>query len=191
MDPDMERMVQALREVGDVLQCRRCGLHESRAHVVVGSGPAPAAIMLIGEAPGKNEDKQGMPFVGAAGRSLDALLKESGIAREDVYITNIVKCRPPDNRPPTAAEAEACLPYLREQLSIVRPRAVVLMGRTAAGTLLGRQVSPGREHGSAVDADGIRYFISYHPAAMIYRRTLRETMVDDLKRVSAFLADSK
>ncbi len=189
MDPDTERMVRILNKIDDVLHCQRCDLKLSRTHVVVGSGPLDAKIMLIGEAPGKNEDKKGMPFVGSAGRILDDLLKEGGIDRKDVYITNVVKCRPPENRAPLDYEMAACHPYLQKQMEVISPKAIVLLGRTAAEAILGRKVEMGKEHGTAIEKDGIKYFITYHPAAMIYKRTLKNTIVDDFKKVSALSVD--
>ena len=188
MDPDTERMVQILNKIDDVLHCQRCDLKLSRTNVVVGSGPIHAKIMLIGEAPGKNEDKKGEPFVGSAGRNLNGLLEEAGIDRKDVYITNIVKCRPPENRPPKPNEVEACHPYLQKQIEVIQPKGVVLLGKTAAETILGRKVEMGKEHGTVVKKDGVNYLITYHPAAMIYKRTLKDTLVEDYKKISALLA---
>jgi DNA polymerase len=189
MDPDTERMVQILNKIDDVLHCPRCDLKLSRTNVVVGSGPLDAKIILIGEAPGKNEDLKGEPFVGSAGRNLNELLEEAGIKRKDVYITNIVKCRPPENRPPRPDEVGACNPYLRTQVDVIKPKAIVLLGKTAAETMLGRKVDMGKEHGTVVEKDGIRYLITYHPAAMIYKRTLKDTLVEDYKKISALLAE--
>lgn len=181
----MDRMVEILNQIDDVLHCPRCDLSLSRTNVVVGSGPIDARIVLIGEAPGKNEDEQGQPFVGSAGKILNKLLEEGGIRREDVYITNIVKCRPPDNRVPRDYEVEACHPYLKKQLEVISPKGIVLLGKTAAETMLGRKVDMGKEHGNVIEKDGRRYMITYHPAAMIYKRTLKDTIVEDFKKVSA------
>ncbi len=189
MDPDTERMVQILNRIDDVLHCPRCDLKLSRTNVVVGSGPLNANIMLIGEAPGKNEDKKGEPFVGAAGMNLNKLLEEGGIDRKNVYITNIVKCRPPENRTPYDYEVEACHPYLQKQIDVIKPKGIVLLGKTAAETMLGRKVEMAKEHGTVVEKDGYRYLITYHPAAMIYKRTLKDTLVEDYKKISALLAE--
>jgi uracil-DNA glycosylase len=189
MDPDTKRMVHILNQIDDVLHCPRCDLKLTRTNVVVGSGPLDAKIILIGEAPGRNEDKKGEPFVGAAGRNLNGLLEEAGIDRKNVYITNIVKCRPPENRPPFDYEVEACHTYLKKQIEVIKPRAIVLLGRTAAETMLGRKIEMSKEHGTVVENDGIRYLITYHPAAMIYKRTLKDTLVEDYKKISALLAE--
>jgi len=185
MDPNTERMVQILNKIDDVLHCQRCDLKLSRTNVVVGSGPLDAKIMLIGEAPGRSEDKKGMPFVGSAGRILDKLLEEGGIDRKDVYVTNVVKCRPPENRTPLDYEIEACHPYLQKQMEVITPKCAVLLGRTAAEAILGRSVEMGREHGMVIEKGGIRYMITYHPAALIYKRTLKDIIAEDFKKISA------
>jgi DNA polymerase len=189
MDPDTEteRMVRILNKIDDVLHCQRCDLKFSRTNVVVGTGHLDSKIMLIGEAPGKSEDRKGMPFVGSAGRILDGLLEEGGIDRRGVYITNVVKCRPPENRAPGDYEVEACHPYLQKQLEAIKPKVIVLLGRTAAGAMLGRKVEMGKEHGTVVEKDGIKYLVTYHPAAMIYKRTLKGAIEDDFKKISALL----
>jgi|SRR5208337_3922323 len=187
MDPDTERMVQILNKIDDVLHCQRCDLALSRTNVVVGSGPLNVKIMLIGEAPGKNEDKKGMPFVGSAGRNLDKLLEEGGVRREDVYITNVVKCRPPENRTPMPKEIQACHPYLKKQVETIKPIGIILLGKTSAEAILGRKVEMGKEHGTVVEKDGIKYMIMYHPAAMIYKRTLMDTITGDFKKISSLL----
>jgi DNA polymerase len=177
----MDRITQALCEIDDVLVCPRCDLALSRTHVVVGDGPADARVMLIGEAPGRNEDRQGRPFVGAAGRILDRALDGAGIDRSAVYITNVVKCRPPGNRVPKKHEIEACSVYLRRQLELIAPDAVVLLGRTAAESYLGRKVDMGGEHGRHFLHDGRKIMITYHPAAIIYNRKLKDTIEADLR----------
>lgn len=187
MDPDTERIVQILNRIDDVLHCPRCDLALSRTHVVVGEGPLDARIMLIGEAPGKSEDQKARPFVGSAGKILDKLLEAGGIKREDVYITNVVKCRPPQNRTPKDYEIEACHPYLQKQMEVIKPVGIVLLGKSAAEAMLGRKVEMGKEHGSIVENNGIRYLITYHPAAMIYKRTLKDTLYEDFKKASALL----
>jgi DNA polymerase len=182
-------MIELLNEIDDILYCPRCDLALSRTKVVIGSGPMDARIMLIGEAPGRNEDKKGEPFVGAAGRRLNTILEDSGINRKEVYITNVVKCRPPGNRPPRAYEVEACSQYLKRQIEAISPEAIVLMGRTAAEAVLGRKVEMSAEHGTVIEKDGIRYMITYHPAAAIYRRALQEELARDFKKVSALLME--
>lgn len=187
MDPDTERMVQILNKIDDVLNCQRCDLKLSRTLVVVGTGPLDAKIMLIGEAPGRDEDKKGEPFVGSAGKILNELLEYGGVERKDVYITNVVKCRPPENITPKPHQIGACHPYLQKQMEVVSPKGVVLLGKTAAEAMLKRNVELGKEHGTIVEKDGIRYLITYHPAAIIYKRTLKDTIAEDFKKISALL----
>ena len=133
--------------------CTRCPLSLTRTNAVPGEGPPDAAVVIIGEGPGRNEDLQGRPFVGAAGKQLDGLLKDAGLARDDVYITNVVKCRPPENRRPTEAEAEACHPYLERQIELLRPTVVVLLGDSALKRFLPDQTL-GVAHGKALRARG-------------------------------------
>lgn len=185
----MDRMVEILNEIDDVLYCPRCDLSLSRTNVVVGSGPLKTKILFIGEAPGRSEDKQGKPFVGSAGRILTKLLEQSGMQRDDVYITNVVKCRPPKNRVPRDCEIDACHPYLQKQLEVIRPKLIVLLGKTASETMLGRKVDMGTEHGTVVEHEGMRYMITYHPASVIYNRKLQVTLEDDFKKLSAFVAE--
>lgn len=164
---------------GHIRQCTKCPLHTSRTRAVPGDGRATAKIMLIGEAPGREEDEQGLPFVGAAGRWLDKLLETNGIDRKELFITNIVKCRPPDNRTPRKGEIDTCTShYLFEQIACVQPELIVLLGATAAKTLLGiKSINQARGH--VIDQDNRRYIVGYHPAAMFYRQDLAERMQED------------
>lgn len=180
----MDRMIEILNQIDDVLRCPRCDLSLSRTNVVVGDGPIDAKIVIIGEAPGRNEDKQGKPFVGAAGKILNSVLEKSGIDRKDVYITNIVKCRPPENRVPRKDEVEACSPYLKKQLEVIDPLFIVLLGKTASETYLDRKVSMGDEHGKVFEHEGRKVLITYHPAAIIYNRKLTDMIYEDFKKVS-------
>lgn len=186
---NMDRMVEILNRIDDVLHCPRCDLSLSRTNVVVGSGPLEAKVLFIGEAPGRSEDKQGKPFVGSAGRILNKLLEQNGMKRDDVYITNVVKCRPPENRVPRDYEIDACHPYLQKQLEVIRPKLIVLLGKTASETMLGRKVDMGPEHGTVVEHEGRRYMITYHPASVIYNRKLQGTLEEDFKKLSAFVAE--
>jgi len=152
----------------------------------VGDGPTDAKIILLGEGPGFNEDLQGKPFVGAAGKTLNELLQLAGLKREEVYITNAVRCRPPENRDPADDEIETCSIYLQQQVGLMKPKLVVALGRIAARALLGRHVSVGREHGSIIECTyagvGFKLFLTYHPAAAIYSgRTKQELQADFLK----------
>jgi DNA polymerase len=170
-----------------VHRCRLCPLGSSRTRAVPGVGPATARIMIVGEAPGQNEDQQGEPFVGAAGKLLDQLLRGIGLSRADVFITNILKCRPPGNRDPQPAEVEACSPYLEQQQRFVRPEVVLLLGRHALARLLPGYDSISRLHGKVIVKDGVTYIPIYHPAAALYNSFLMGPLEQDFKAVKAHL----
>ena len=166
--------------------CTKCPLCQSRTIAVPGDGKASARVMLIGEAPGREEDESGLPFVGAAGRFLDQVLEGTGIDRCDLFITNIVKCRPPNNRPPRVGEVETCTSnYLFEQIELIDPDLIVLLGGVAAKKMLGvKSVNAAR--GRVIERDGRRYLVGYHPAVRFYREDLGEKVKEDfalLKRV--------
>lgn len=180
--------VDSLSLVADeVRRCTRCPLHLRRANAVPGEGPSDAAVVIIGEGPGMHEDLKGRPFVGAAGKQLDGLLKEAGLVRGNVYITNVVKCRPPENRRPTEAEAAACHPYLERQISLLHPTIIVLLGDSALKRFLPEQ-SLGGAHGRLFTRAGMTFFPTYHPAAMIYNRTLEKVSSEDFKALGKILA---
>ena len=170
-----------------VHQCRRCPLGHSRTKAVPGVGPQTARIMIVGEAPGQNEDQQGEPFVGAAGKLLDQLLKGIGLSRADVFITNILKCRPPGNRDPLPAEVQACSPYLDQQQKLIQPEVVLLLGRHALGRLLPGHDSISRLHGKVIVKDGVTYIPIYHPAAALYNSFLMAPLEQDFNAVKAHL----
>lgn len=160
--------------------CTKCRLCEHRSSIVVSDGDPHADIMFIGEGPGREEDEQGVPFVGMAGRLFNDLLEEAGLDRKGVYICNIVKCRPPQNRDPFPDEAEACLPYLRAQIALVRPNVIVCLGRIAARYVYDRDIQISRQRGTIKKA-GIFYVIpTYHPAALLRREELTNDFVFDL-----------
>lgn len=184
----MDKITEILCGIEDVLICPRCTLALSRTRVVVGDGPADAKVMLIGEAPGKSEDKQGKPFVGAAGKILDSLLEKGNVDRGTVYITNVVKCRPPGNRVPKSHEIDACSIYLKRQLKEISPEIIILLGKTAAESFLCRKVSMGSEHGKPFVHDGMTVLITYHPASVIYNRKLWDAIEDDFRNVSQLIA---
>jgi uracil-DNA glycosylase len=148
--------------------CTRCRLAKGRTQVVFGVGDPRAGLMFIGEGPGYHEDKQGEPFVGAAGQLLTRLLSEIGLRREDVYICNVVKCRPPGNRDPLPDEIEACRPYLVGQLENIRPRVIVTLGNFATRVILDRQVSISRVRGQRFTIDGRTVIPTFHPAAVLH-----------------------
>jgi DNA polymerase len=151
------------------LECTRCGLCRTRTRVVFSDGPPDAQLMVVGEAPGANEDETGVPFVGQAGRYLDLLLSTVGLSRDDsVYIANVLKCRPPGNRNPSPAEIEACSPYLKKQIELVRPRALLAVGSFSGKLLTGDQKSSlGKLRGRVHSYEGVPLVVTYHPAALL------------------------
>jgi len=171
--------------------CKRCSLHKTRTNVVFGSGPADAEIMLLGEGPGFTEDQTKIPFSGAAGKHLNNLLHEVGLRRENLYVTNVVLCRPPQNRAPLPDEIEACKRFLEGHISVIKPKFIVALGRTAAETLLGRFVSMGREHGALLDCTyaGVKFklFLTYHPAAALYGAEAKKRLQMDFKKLGQLL----
>jgi uracil-DNA glycosylase len=170
-----------------VHKCRLCPLGHFRTKAVPGVGPATARIMIVGEAPGQNEDLQGEPFVGAAGKLLDQLLRGIGLSRADVFITNILKCRPPGNRDPQPPEVQACSPYLTQQLGMIKPEVVLVLGRHALARLLPGFDSISRLHGKVIVKDGITYIPIYHPAAALYNSFLMTPLEQDFAAVRAHL----
>jgi uracil-DNA glycosylase len=180
----------------EVRACTRCRLAERRTHAVPGEGSPDTEVVFVGEGPGFNEDQQGRPFVGAAGSLLDELIGAVGWRRSDVFITNVVKCRPPDNRDPEPDEMAACAPFLRRQLEVLDPALVVTLGRFSLGTFMPR-ARIGQVHGTvhpvdpATGARSARAFAMYHPAAALRQGVLKETMRDDMSRVPAALIASR
>ncbi len=167
----------------DVRGCPLCKLSRTRKNAVPGEGQLAAKIMFIGEAPGRTEDERGKPFVGAAGRLLDDLLQKAGIERSQVFITNVVKCRPPNNRVPEEDEVAACRPYLDRQIALIRPKVICILGRTAYASLLGGS-SITANRGKIVERAGQKYFLTYHPAAAIYNKNLLSSLEADLKKLA-------
>ena len=148
-------------------RCHECALGQTRRNVVFGTGSPTAEIMLVGEGPGANEDQQGVPFVGRAGQLLDDMLSIIGLDRTKVYITNIVKCRPPENRDPLNVEQDMCIGYLRRQIGLLRPKILVSLGRIAAMRLIDGDFRITRDHGKWYDVDGMRMMAVYHPSALL------------------------
>ena len=171
------------------MSCRKCPLAETRHHVVFGEGARDAEVMLIGEGPGEQEDRQGLAFVGPAGQLLTRMLAAISLPRDRVYICNVVKCRPPQNRTPFPEEAAACLPYLREQVALVRPQVIVLLGATAAKTLLRPDFRITREHGQWEERKGVWFLPTYHPAALLRDESKKRDAWHDLQLVMAKLKD--
>lgn len=183
-----EQVTCLLQEVAEeVAICQRCDLGITRTLTVPGEGPPEARLMFIGEGPGEQEDRTGRPFVGAAGRLLNQLLLRAGLRRPEVFITNVVKCRPPGNRVPTPDEATACRPYLETQIALINPRIICLLGRAAAQTMLAAPVSISKIHGVPHEQDGIIYVPLYHPAAALHQPGLQPVLVEDRERLRDLL----
>ena len=159
--------------------CKKCPLHETRTNVVFGSGSADAKILFIGEAPGAHEDEQGLPFVGASGRLLDKYLDAVGLSREDAYIANILKCRPPKNRDPKPEEEDACIDYLREQLRIINPKVIVCLGRISAFKIIKPDFKITQEHGKWFRKGDYLITAVYHPSALLRDPHKRDDMMQD------------
>lgn len=165
------------------VDCRRCGLREGCQGVVFGEGSPQARIMLVGEGPGANEDRLGRPFVGRAGQLLDRILAAIGLVREEVYITNVVKCRPPGNRTPTEAELRTCLPYLLAQVRLIRPDIIVCMGSTAVRALIDPDARITRVRGTWVRRWGVDVMPTFHPAAVLRDPSKRRPVWEDFKAI--------
>ncbi len=170
-------------------QCQRCGLAETRHNVVFGIGPHDAEVLFVGEGPGQQEDLQGEPFVGPAGKFLDDMLSIIGLSRENCYIANIVKCRPPQNRDPQQTEQEACIPWLRMQTKLIRPKIIVCLGRIAAMKLIREDFKITRDHGQWVRKGGIWFMAMYHPSALLRDERKRPETFRDLKSLQAKLLE--
>jgi uracil-DNA glycosylase family 4 len=171
----------------EVQVCTKCRLSQTRKQAVPGEGSRNASVMFVGEAPGEQEDVQGRPFVGAAGKLLTELLQSIDLRREDVYITNIVKCRPPNNRPPRKDESAACRPYLDRQVSLLPPKVVCPMGNSAIHALIDTEQSVTTLHGIPFEDESMTYFPMYHPAAALYTFSLRKVMDEDFRKLRALL----
>ena len=167
----------------DANQCKKCKLCQNRTNVVFGTGNKQADLMFIGEGPGADEDKQGIPFVGKAGRLMNMAFEAIGLKREEVYIANIVKCRPPGNRNPEDDEATACLNYLRNQVILVKPKIVVLLGSVALKNILGKEYGITASRGKWVEKRGIWYMPTWHPAALLRDENKKIDFIMDLKEV--------
>lgn len=178
----------------EVAACERCRLAEGRTHVVFGEGDPDADLMLVGEAPGFHEDRQGVPFVGAAGTLLDRLLASIGLARGDVYVANVLKCRPPGNRDPMPDEIEACEGYLFRQIALVRPVVVATLGNFATRVLSGRAHGitsvHGQPHRQTVGELSVTLYPLYHPAAALYTPAMLRTLEEDFARLPGILGAS-
>jgi len=177
-----------LQELGHSLKdCQRCRLSSGRTQVVFGTGNPNASIMFVGEAPGFYEDKQGIPFVGAAGKLLNELLESAGLSRSDIYIANVIKCRPPDNRDPLPDEVETCKPFLFQQIELIKPKVVCTLGNFAMQTLLGKKIGIMKVRGQAFQVQDFFVFPMLHPAAALHQGSLNEPLREDFRKLKAFL----
>jgi len=180
-----EKILKELEE--EVKKCRKCGLYRSRTNPVFGMGNPYANIMFVGEAPGYYEDLRGLPFVGQAGKLLDRLLKEIGLTREDIYIGNVIKCRPPGNRDPLPQEIEACKSYLFKQIEIIKPKLICTLGRFALQILVGKKVFITRQHGQLMEKGKTYIYPLFHPAAALHRVPLLKPLKEDFLRIPQIL----
>jgi DNA polymerase len=170
-------MLDALRQ--ECLSCRKCVLAETRTNVVFGEGNPNARVMFIGEGPGQNEDLQGRPFVGLAGQLLDKFLAAVGLERSEVYIANMVKCRPPQNRDPRPEETECCIGYLRQQVKLINPEFIVCLGRIAACRLISSDFKVTKQHGQFFQKKDFQIMGTFHPAALLRNPTQKPEAFED------------
>ena len=180
----VKNMYEKMEElIEQIKNCNKCKLCNTRQNIVFGCGNVNANLMFIGEGPGADEDMQGEPFVGKAGKLMNNAFDIVGIKREDVYIANIVKCRPPNNRDPEQDEVASCINYLRNQVMIIKPKIIVLLGRIALTNILGQDYKITASRGNWVEKKGIQYMPTWHPAALLRDETKKIDFINDLKEV--------
>ena len=167
----------------EITRCQKCRLCAGRTYPVPGEGNPHARLMFIGEGPGRDEDQTGRPFVGRAGQLLDKMIGAIVLSREEVFIANVVKCRPPQNRAPEADEVAACMPYLRAQVGLIRPQVIVLLGSSALGAILGPDHRITRERGAWIERKGVWFMPTFHPAALLRDESKKRPVWEDLKKV--------
>ena len=185
-EPTMPRTLEQVRgELGD---CTRCKLHQGRTTLVFGVGRPDADLMFVGEAPGRDEDQQGEPFVGPAGQLLTKIIEAIGLTRDQVYIANVIKCRPPQNRNPELDEVQTCAPFLFQQMDVIRPRVVVALGAFAVRTLLRSEQSISRLRGQVFDYRGAKLVPTFHPAFLLRSPDRKRDVWQDMKKVRALLS---
>ena len=173
-----------------IKEYQKCALAKTRTHFVFGVGSANADLMFVGEAPGRDEDLQGIPFVGRAGQLLTLMLQAINLKREEVFIANVLKCRPPNNRDPEAEEIEQCEPYLLKQIELISPKLIVTLGRFAAASLLRTKEALGRLREDVHDYNHVPLIVTYHPAALLRNPQLKRQAWEDLKKISSLLKNS-
>ncbi len=182
-DEILKEKKKLLEKINKEIQiCEKCDLHKSRTNAVLGEGNIETKLMFVGEAPGEEEDKQGRPFVGRAGKLLTKLIERAGYKREEFYIANICKCRPPGNRTPTLDEMEKCFPYLKEQIEIINPKVLCLLGAVAGQAFLNRKVRITKERGTVIKWNDRILLLTYHPAYVLRNPKEEETLFKDIKR---------
>ena len=180
-----------------ILQCRQCRLHESKTHYVPGEGSNHPDIIFIGEGPGQTEDQFGRPFIGNAGQLLDKIIQKMGYRREDLFISNVVKCRPPNNREPLHDEVEACLPFLHRQIELLNPKIIVCLGKVALNNLLGTSHSMGRIRGQLLSFNDIPLIPTYHPSYILHKKEKEEIsqakreVWEDMQKVLTIIAKQR
>ncbi|MEM3383547.1 MAG: uracil-DNA glycosylase [Nitrososphaerales archaeon] len=173
----------SLNEIAEEIKaCKLCPLHKSRKNAVPGEGSSKAKLMLIGEAPGVEEDEQGRPFVGRAGKILNDALRFANLDRKDLFITSVVKCRPPYNRVPNIEERKACISYLKRQIDVINPKVICLLGNIALKTFF-KKASISKVRGKAIEMYDRIYFCTYHPAAILYNLSLKSVIYEDMRRL--------
>jgi len=184
----MNQELETIKE--NVIKCTKCDLCKTRTNAVPGKGNFQSDVIFVGEAPGKNEDKNGEPFIGVAGKKLSIALEEAGISRDDIYITNIVKCRPPNNRVPNTNERDTCKEYLKQEISIIKPKLICILGNTAFNSILGgSEITKFR--GKVVRKNNLLYFLTIHPAATIYNQKLIDVLKNDIVKLFDLIRDLK
>lgn len=181
---NIQSLSQLREDIGD---CKLCRLCEARTNLVFGVGNPNADLMFVGEAPGRDEDLQGEPFVGRAGKLLNKIIEAMGYSRNDVYIANINKCRPPNNRPPADDEMQTCIPFLRKQIDIIAPKVIVCLGATAVRGVLQTEEKIGKLRGNFQDWDGITVMPTYHPAFLLRNPNMKKPVWEDMLKVIEFL----
>ena len=175
----------------EIGQCKGCGLCQARTHAVPGEGNLDSPVLFVGEGPGGEEDRTGRPFVGPAGQLLDKMISAIGLKRSDVFIANVVKCRPPGNRTPEQEEAEACMPFLRKQFMIIRPKIIVCLGATAARHLIDSGIRITKDRGSWYEKKGCRFLVTYHPSALLRDESKKKDAWEDFKSLKKALEELK
>lgn len=177
------------------MNCTKCELHKTRTNIVLGHGNKHATLFFIGEAPGYHEDQQGKPFVGAAGKIFSRMLDSLSLTRDDIYLTNIVKCRPPKNRNPTEEEIDTCSLYLDKEIAYIKPKILIPMGTFAMSYILSKYFIPFKTisqcHGIPIESNGVIIYPVFHPAAIIYNRDLQNVMNNDMKKLKILSEETK